>query len=455
MSEAHRARVIATPWAGAFCVETDSARHFAPHWHGTFGLGVIERGAQRSASGRGVVDAYAGDLITTNPGEVHDGRPLGSPSRRWKIVHLEPEALAAIVGPDPSAGCTSLEIGRPVLTDARIRFSVLALFRALDALASGRGEAAACEEPLAAAWGMLLERHGTCPPADGAARDLRLVLERLGDDPAARTSLAELGSLVGLGRYQLLRQFRRAYGMTPHAWQRQHRCERARRLIVRGAGLAAAAAACGFSDQSHMTRAFGKVFGFTPGDLRARNRVQDAPRTPLQTRPSLEGGQTMIRACGQDDVPAIHDVINDAAQAYKGIIPPDRWHEPYMPMQHLQSEIAAGVRFWGYEDEGELIGVMGIQDRGEVDLIRHAYVRTRRRSAGIGSKLLAHLESRTDKPILIGTWAAATWAIRFYEKNRYRLLSREDTVRLLKKYWSIPERQIETSVVLASPRWAG
>ena len=162
----------------------------------------------------------------------------------------------------------------------------------------------------------------------------------------------------------------------------------------------------------------------------------------------------MIRACTAADVPAICSIVNDAAQAYRGIIPADRWHEPYMPLEEVKREIAAGVRFLGYESRGELAGVMGIQDRGEVDLIRHAYVRTSQRQSGIGSQLLKALEDGADKPILIGTWAAATWAIRFYEKNGYRLLPRDETVRVLKKFWSIPERQIETSVVLASRSWA-
>jgi GNAT superfamily N-acetyltransferase len=156
-----------------------------------------------------------------------------------------------------------------------------------------------------------------------------------------------------------------------------------------------------------------------------------------------------IRACTAADAPQIFAIVNDAAQAYKGIIPADRWHEPYMPMAHLQAEMRDGVRFLGYDADG-LLGVMGIQDRGDVDLIRHAYVRTASRNKGIGRVLLKHLEAASGKPILIGTWAAATWAIRFYEKNGYRLLSRDDTVRLLKKYWNIPERQVETSVVLAS-----
>jgi GNAT superfamily N-acetyltransferase len=161
----------------------------------------------------------------------------------------------------------------------------------------------------------------------------------------------------------------------------------------------------------------------------------------------------MIRECTENDLPALYAIINDAAQAYKGVIPSDRWHEPYMPMDELRREIRDGVQFWGYESDGELVGVMGIQDRGDVDLIRHAYVRTLRRNQGVGTKLLCHLEHMTSKPILIGTWADATWAIRFYEKNGYRVLSRTDTERLLRQYWSIPDRQVVTSVVLANSKW--
>jgi N-acetylglutamate synthase-like GNAT family acetyltransferase len=157
----------------------------------------------------------------------------------------------------------------------------------------------------------------------------------------------------------------------------------------------------------------------------------------------------MIRPCEANDFEAIYEIVNDAAQAYKGVIPADRWHEPYMPREELQHEIDAGVRFWGYEEDGELIGVMGIQDVQDVTLIRHAYVRTTQRRKGIGSQLLAHLRPLTDRPILIGTWVAATWAIRFYEKHGFRLVSEEEKNRLLKKYWTIPERQVETSVVLA------
>lgn len=157
----------------------------------------------------------------------------------------------------------------------------------------------------------------------------------------------------------------------------------------------------------------------------------------------------MIRKCTPSDQEEIFAVINDAAQAYRGVIPEDRWHEPYMPMADLQAEARDGVEFWCFVDEGQMLGVMGIQDKGPVTLIRHAYVRTLHRRGGIGTQLLRQLEEQTSRPILIGTWQPAGWAIRFYERNGYRVLSREETDRLLKQYWKIPERQIETSVVLA------
>ena len=157
----------------------------------------------------------------------------------------------------------------------------------------------------------------------------------------------------------------------------------------------------------------------------------------------------MIRKCNDGDFEKILSIINDAAVAYKGVIPEDRWHEPYMSEENLRHEIKDGVIFWGYTDGNELVGVMGIQDVQDVTLIRHAYVRTAMRNKGIGGRLLSHLIKPATKPILIGTWANAIWAVRFYEKHGFRLVSDEEKNRLLKKYWSIPERQIETSVVLA------
>jgi len=160
----------------------------------------------------------------------------------------------------------------------------------------------------------------------------------------------------------------------------------------------------------------------------------------------------MIRQCNPTDFEAIYTVINDGAEAYKGVIPEDRWHTPYMTKDDLQQEIDNGVVFWGYEDGGALVGVMGIQDVKDVTLIRHSYVRTARQGEGIGGRLLLALREKTRRPILIGTWADAVWAIRFYERHGFRLVSPEEKDRLLKTYWSIPERQIETSVVLTDKR---
>jgi N-acetylglutamate synthase-like GNAT family acetyltransferase len=160
-----------------------------------------------------------------------------------------------------------------------------------------------------------------------------------------------------------------------------------------------------------------------------------------------------IRPCRDDERSAILAIVNVAAQAYRGVIPADRWHEPYMPADELKSEIAAGIEFWVAEEDGVLLGVMGIQDKGEVALIRHAYVPTRRQRKGVGSKLLKHLERLADKPFLIGTWAASSWAIAFYERNGFSVVTNAEKERLLRTFWSIPERQIETSVVLADARW--
>ncbi|MGE5173715.1 MAG: GNAT family N-acetyltransferase [Betaproteobacteria bacterium] len=161
----------------------------------------------------------------------------------------------------------------------------------------------------------------------------------------------------------------------------------------------------------------------------------------------------MIRQCTENDFEAIHGIVNDAAQAYKGVIPEDRWKEPYMSKEYLRHEMDASVVFWGWEENGELIGVMGIQDVQDVTLIRHAYVRTAQRNKGIGGKLIAHLKSLTARPILVGTWASAVWAIKFYEKHGFTLVTWEEKERLLRKYWAIPERQTETSVVLADTNW--
>jgi len=160
---------------------------------------------------------------------------------------------------------------------------------------------------------------------------------------------------------------------------------------------------------------------------------------------------TAIRLCRDDEHAAMLAIINDAAEAYRGVIPADRWHEPYMPMPELESEIAAGVVFWGYERNGELVGVMGIQPVRDVDLIRHAYVRPGGQRRGVGGALIERLRRQSRRRMLVGTWAAADWAIAFYRRHGFDLVSPQRKTQLLKTYWTVPERQIETSVVLANP----
>ena len=156
-----------------------------------------------------------------------------------------------------------------------------------------------------------------------------------------------------------------------------------------------------------------------------------------------------IRPCRDDERDAILAIINAAAEAYRGVIPADRWHEPYMQSSELEAEIAAGVRFWGYEVDDELIGTMGVQPVRDVDLIRHAYVLPASQGRGVGAALLQHLRAMSTRRMLVGTWAAADWAIRFYRRYGFELVSVAEKTALLKTYWAIPERQIETSVVLA------
>jgi N-acetylglutamate synthase-like GNAT family acetyltransferase len=158
-----------------------------------------------------------------------------------------------------------------------------------------------------------------------------------------------------------------------------------------------------------------------------------------------------VRPCRKDERSVISEIINAAAEAYRGVIPADRWHEPYMSLPELDSEISAGVAFWACDNEGEVIGVMGMQPVRDVDLIRHAYVRPGNQRRGIGAALISHIRSMSSRQMLVGTWAAATWAITFYQRHGFKLVSADQRNALLKTYWTIPERQIETSVVLANP----
>jgi GNAT superfamily N-acetyltransferase len=155
-----------------------------------------------------------------------------------------------------------------------------------------------------------------------------------------------------------------------------------------------------------------------------------------------------IRPCRDDERATIAAIVNSAAEAYRGVIPADRWHEPYMPPAKLAREIAAGVAFWGYETHGALVGVIGIQHVEDVDLIRHAYVSPESQRRGVGGALLEHVMASATRPLLVGTWAAADWAIRFYERHGFELVSADRKAKLLETYWDIPARQVETSVVL-------
>ncbi len=161
----------------------------------------------------------------------------------------------------------------------------------------------------------------------------------------------------------------------------------------------------------------------------------------------------MIRLCIDDDLDSILEIINNAAMVYKRVIPTDRWKEPYMSTDELLEELNAGVAFWGYEEHKQLAGVMGVQSVRDVTLIRHAYVYTTKQNQGIGGQLLAAVRQRSGGPLLVGTWADATWAIRFYEKHGFRLVPPEKNSQLLRTYWTITDRQIETSVVLADRKW--
>ena len=209
------------------------------------------------------------------------------------------------------------------------------------------------------------------------------------------------------------------------------------------------------------SRLTGSRFGGTLAINRISSRVcrlcanawAAAQLEPARRHSLFARKKVVIRRCNNSEFDTIYEIINDAAQAYKGVIPADCWKEPYMSEDELRHEIDEGVAFWGYEEDRELVGVVGIQHVQDVALIRHAYVRTAKRNRGIGGRLLSNLRKQTTRPILVGTWADAVWAIRFYEKRGFRLVSREEKDRLLREYWSIPERQIETSVVLADQKW--
>jgi AraC-like DNA-binding protein len=287
----HRFQVLRSPWAGVHGTAMDSARHFPKHSHTTHGLGLLEQGGQTSASGRGVVEARAGDVIATNPGEVHDGRPLGLPARRWKMIYLEPHVFGEACGQLPD-----VEIKSPVIQDPELAMALQHLLGCLEswtaADAANSLSALACEQALEQACASLLRGHTDAahpePIRDADVTAMQRVRDRLAEigvngHPVA-ASLSELASLCGLSRYQVLRQFQKTYGVPPHAWLVALRCERARAAIQRGASLSDAAASAGFADQSHLSRHFLRQFGYTPGAWRRALAPRSLAGPALQFR---------------------------------------------------------------------------------------------------------------------------------------------------------------------------
>ena len=268
----HDSHVGPTPWQGIYTVHTHSEREFPRHWHDTYGFGLMLDGGHRSASARGEVEAYAGDVIASNPGEIHDGRPLGAQPRRWRMVSIDTAAMAAI-----GASAAGVEFTLPVIRDPRLVRALVRLFRHLEQWNGGRGDAGAsrfaCEEALVTVCTLLISQNeALAVDALAPTGYVRLVRDRLADMSRNAPTLDELAALAGLSKFTVLRLFQRAYGLPPHAWLLQRRAETARDLIRSGASLAVAAARCGFADQSHMTRIFVKHYGYTPGAWRRATR---------------------------------------------------------------------------------------------------------------------------------------------------------------------------------------
>jgi AraC-like DNA-binding protein len=238
-----------------------TTRSFGRHSHDSFGFGVMDEGGHRSASGRGPVEAVAGHIVTSNPGEVHDGVPLGKAARRWRMIHVAPATMARLVDQDGS------EFTRPVFEDPIIRTAINRIFQYWDRPDEAKAATGAsiCEEALTQACGLLVLHHSQCRNEFAASAALHRVRECLLDRMSDPPELGQLADLAALSRFQLIRQFSRWQGLPPFAWLQQQRLRQARRLIASGSPLAESAAACGFADQSHLHRYFMRSFGFTPG----------------------------------------------------------------------------------------------------------------------------------------------------------------------------------------------
>lgn len=265
----HHVRLLRGALPGVHAEVLHSARSFGRHWHDGHGFGLMDQGGHRSASGRGPVEALAGHIVTSNPGEVHDGLPLARCARRWRMIHVAPQAMARLVD------TPQREFSRPVFGDPRVRAAIEQVFACWDETTrADRIASARWEEALTQACGLLLLQHGeTRSGGREAPAALRRVRECLLDRMTEPPDLAQLAQLAGLSRFQLVRQFARWHGLPPFAWLQQQRLHLSRRLIASGTPLAEAASACGFADQSHLHRQFTRSNGFTPGQWQRMHRV--------------------------------------------------------------------------------------------------------------------------------------------------------------------------------------
>lgn len=247
---------------GVEAVSADTSHAFGRHTHDQFGIGVILRGAQKSMSGRGIVEAEAGDVITVNPGEVHDGSPLGENGRSWRMLYFDPAALADTFLTVTDSGTDSAELAHPAMRDPATATHFLALFRTMTDPHGGHSEIEG-RENLLLLLARLVERRNR--QRAGTPKAIEQARARIDDDPAAPLSLGELAAIGGVSQFQLLRGFSKMTSLTPHAYLVQRRLQRARKMIAHGTTLADAAQAAGFADQSHMTRLFVRTYGMSPG----------------------------------------------------------------------------------------------------------------------------------------------------------------------------------------------
>ena len=259
-------QIFRSPCPGLYSTHMRGEHVYDRHFHENYSFGLMEEGAHISASGRGKVRAYAGDILTNNPGEIHDGAPLGCVTRRWRMACVDVKTISAITRPEGG----DMELTRPVLQNTNVAGALRVLFRRIESWAAGRLDNAAgelaCEEALVTSVVSLFSAHGTLvPPRDVPDCDVRSVRDSLEERLRNPPTLDDLARMTGRSKYQVVRRFEKTYGLPPFRWLLQRRADRARALIRSGRSLPESAAASGFADQSHMTRTFVRQFGFTPG----------------------------------------------------------------------------------------------------------------------------------------------------------------------------------------------